>query len=342
MNGRGDTSPPRLLRIDIEGGIAFEMDSGEDSLLRGALRAGVTFPYECSVGGCGSCRFELLEGEVETLWTEAPGLSERDRRRGKRLACQSHVLSDCRIRARLDAPGTEATRPRRVQAVLRDRRDVTGDLAEFSFHVGPDMSFRAGQYALLYLPGVAGARAYSMSHADDASGVWRFIVRRVPGGAGSGALFERLQQGESVLIDGPYGHAGLRDGERDVICVAGGSGLGPMLSVAHGVLRAPGARRVRFFLGLRSQDDLGAAHELEALRGPRLDVSVVLSQPRHGVALDGETGFVHEAVEAGLPGPPGAFDFYFAGPAPMVEAMQSLLVVRHRVPHAQVHFDRFV
>jgi toluene monooxygenase electron transfer component len=108
------------------------------------------------------------------------------------------------------------------------------------------------------------------------------------------------------------------------------------------VLAVPAARRVRFFLGLRSQDDLGAARELDALRGPRLDVSVVLSQPREAAAWEGATGFVHEAVETGLGGPPDGFDFYFAGPAPMVEAMQELLVVRHRVPHAQVHFDRFV
>jgi toluene monooxygenase electron transfer component len=342
MNARNESLPPRPHRVDIEGASAFESDSWEDSLLRGALRAGVAFPYECSVGGCGNCRFELLEGEVETLWAEAPGLSDRDRRRGKRLACQSRLLSDCRIRVRLEPPAAGVTPPQRVQAVLLGRRPITSDMAEFDFQVGPHVRFRAGQYALLYLPDAAGARAYSMSHDDDGSGVWRFIVRRVPGGAGSSALFDQLQPGDRVGIDGPYGHAWLRDGERDVVCVAGGSGLGPMLSVARGLLRAPGARRVRFFLGLRTQDDLGAAHELEALRGPRLDAAVVLSQPLEGPAWHGATGFVHEAVEAGLLGPPTGFDFYFAGPPPMVEAMQELLVVRHRVPHEQIHVDRYV
>lgn len=36
------------------------------------------------------------------------------------------------------------------------------------------------------------------------------------------------------------------------------------------------------------------------------------------------------------------FDFYFAGPPPMVEAVQDLLMVRQRVPFAQIRFDRFL
>ena len=36
------------------------------------------------------------------------------------------------------------------------------------------------------------------------------------------------------------------------------------------------------------------------------------------------------------------FDFYFAGPPPMVEAVQNLLMARQRVPFGQIHFDRFV
>lgn len=335
---------PHPYRIEIEGEppLAFEMGRGEDSLLRGALRAGVAFPYECSVGGCGSCRFELLDGDMQTLWPEAPGLSARDRQRGKRLACQSRPRTDCRIRTRLEAPDGAAPAPRRHDATLLARRDITADLAEFTFQVGPQARFLAGQYALLALPGVAGARAYSMSHDDDGRGVWRFIVRRVPGGAGSGALFVQLRPGARITIDGPFGHAWLRDGGRDVVCVAGGSGLGPMRSVAHGVLRRSGARRVRFFLGLRSQDDLGAAGELEPLRGPRLDATVVLSAPQPAPAWGGATGFVHTAVEAALASPLDRFDFYFAGPAPMVQALQELLVLRHRVPHAQVRFDRFL
>lgn len=338
-------------QVRIENGPAFEVGAGEDSLLRGALRAGFDFPYECSVGGCGACRFDLVEGDMATLWEQAPGLSERDRRRGKRLACQSLPLGDCTIRVRpagAEASGLPAAQ--RLRATLLTRRAVTPDLSEFTFRLPADPAFRAGQYALLYPPGVEGARAYSFSDAPGEPGLWRFMIRRVPGGRGSNALFDPMAPGDIIDVDGPYGHAWLRpadpDRPRDVVCIAGGSGLGPMLSVARGVLAEAGSRRVHFFLGLRTQAELGAAAEVESLGGgDRLQLTTVLSNPTEGVAWSGPTGFVHRQVEAALTmlGPSfDAYDHYFAGPPPMVEAVQELLMLRQRVPFGQIHFDRFV
>ncbi|MBP8267532.1 MAG: 2Fe-2S iron-sulfur cluster binding domain-containing protein, partial [Zoogloea sp.] len=68
--------------LNEKDGSTFEQHEG-DTLLRAALRAGIGLSYECNSGGCGGCKFELLQGEVETLWADAPGLSERDRRRGR-------------------------------------------------------------------------------------------------------------------------------------------------------------------------------------------------------------------------------------------------------------------
>ena len=339
-----DTSPPSSLRIQIDGGPAFEVAPREDALLRGALRAGVPFPYECSVGGCGACRFELLEGEMDTLWEGAPGLSERERKRGKRLACQSRPLSDCRIRIRLDAGAATPTpiQPRRTTAQLTGRRRIMSDMVELTLQVVDASVFHPGQYALLYPAGVTGARAYSMSNLSTGEGFWRFIVRRVPGGRGSQALCEGLPMGSYLGIDGPFGHAHWRAGDRDLVCVAGGSGLGPMLSVARGALVAGGTQRVLFFLGLRNEGELGAAEELESLGSPRVTRTVVLSNPTEPGPWRGPRGFVHTEVEHALPAPLDHYDFYFAGPPPMIEAMQELLMVRHRVPFEQIHFDRFV
>lgn len=341
MTDRGDPTP-RPWRIRIEGGPAFDVDPGEDSLLRGALRAGLPWPYECSVGGCGCCRFELLEGTMQTLWAEAPGLSARDRQRGRRLACQSRPTGDAHIRLRLDTPDEPALAPRRMTVELVQRRAITADMVEFAFRLPQPTAFRPGQYALLYLPGVNGARAYSLSHAPDGQDLWRFVIRLVPGGRGSRALFDRTMPGNPIELDGPFGHGYLRTTARDVVCIAGGSGLGPMLSVARGVLAEGGSRQLQVFLGLRHQDELGAAQELARLAGPRVHLTTVLSAPRADRPWTGPTGFVHAVAESSLPQPLDAFDFYFAGPPPMVDAVQEMLVIRHRVPHAQIHFDRFV
>lgn len=84
--------------LNEKDGSTFEQQEG-DTLLRAALRAGVGLSYECNSGGCGGCKFELLEGEVETLWADAPGLNERDRRRGRHLACQCRAKGPATIKA---------------------------------------------------------------------------------------------------------------------------------------------------------------------------------------------------------------------------------------------------
>lgn len=331
-------------RIQVEGGTAFDIARDEDTLLRGALRAGCGWAYECSVGGCGSCRFDLLEGEVQDLWLGAPGLSARERQRGKRLACQSRVCGDLRVRVRLGAaPPPTGPAPRRFEARLVQVRTLTADMAEFSFAAEGAADFRPGQYALACLPGVAGARAWSMSNLPNGHGLWQFIVKRMPGGLGSATLFDRVGLQQAITLDGPYGHAHLNtDSARDLVCIGGGSGLGPMLSVVRGALAVHDARRVRLYIGLRSQADVGALQALQGLDNPRLDVTTVLSAAEPDPPWAGATGLVHEVMERTLPAPMSDFDFYFAGPPPMVEAVQTLLMQRHRVHPQQLRFDRFV
>ena len=64
--------------IQLDGGECYECAPG-DTILRAALRAGLPFPYECNVGQCGSCRFQLIEGEVDNLWADR----SEERRVGK-------------------------------------------------------------------------------------------------------------------------------------------------------------------------------------------------------------------------------------------------------------------
>lgn len=330
-------------QIDIENGTSFFAEAKEDSLLRAALRVGVGFPHECSVGGCGACRFELLEGEIEELWPQAPGLSERDRRRGKKLACQSRLLSDCRIRVRCEESYVPVLPPQRRPFVLTHRQMLTQDMAELSFEAAEPVSFLPGQYALLYLPDVAGPRAYSMSNAADSSGQLQFIVRRTPAGAGSGYLVEQLAIGDTITIDGPYGHAYLREQvHRPIVCIAGGSGLAPMLSVARRAAMAMDTP-IDFFFGGRTVEDLCAETKLAGLPGygERLRLHNVVSGASDG-SWSGATGWVHEEAEKLIGDSAADREFYFAGPPPMIEAVQEWLMLRRQVPFEQIHFDRFV
>lgn len=308
-----------------------------DTVLRSALRAGVGMSYSCNTGSCGNCRFELLEGEVAHLRADPPAWTDKDRARNRWLGCQATPLSDCTVRFRPDPAAALPVRPALRDGTLLSVAPLSHDISEFAFRVTGDPSFRPGQYALLALPGVEGARVYSMSNLPGTD-AWSFIIRRVPGGAATTALFDRLAPGDTVLLDGPYGLAYLRDDSpRDLLLIAGGSGLSPMVSIARAALGHP-SRRIRAYFGGRGPRDLDAASVLATLAPDRLDLVTAVSDPQEGWA--GRQGFVHEVACADLGDRLHDHDIYFAGPAAMAQAIQAAMHQRG-VPRDRIFFDEF-
>ena len=337
-------SDPVTIRNQKDGS-AFQQQPG-DTILRAALRAGRGLSYECNSGGCGGCKFELIEGEVETLWPEAPGLSERDRKRGRHLACQCRALGDVTIAAGSAPEYVPEIPPKRQRARLVSVHDITHDIREFRFVASEDAHFLPGQYAMLDLPGLDSSRAYSVSNIANDVREWHFQIRRVQHGKGTHTLFDQLPPGTEIGLDGPYGVAYLRRGSpRDLVCVAGGSGLAPMVSIARGAAAAGmlAERKLHFFYGARTPRDVCGEDMLKSLPGfgSAIHYIPVVSLPHEGGDWRGRTGYVHDQLGAVLPKPLAEYEFYFAGPPPMTQALQELLMLGHKVPFGQIHFDRF-
>ena len=315
-----------------------------DNLLRAGLRAGVGLPYECNAGGCGSCKFELVSGEVDELWPDAPGLGAKDRQRGRKLACQCVPRSDCELRIRAAAEYVPAIVPRRFDVEFVARRPVTVDIDELRFRGDAPARFLPGQYALLELPGVGHSRAYSMSNAANDDGHWCFMVRRVSGGRVSNALFDVLRPGDVARLDAPLGLAHWRDGvPRDTVCIAGGSGLAPMIAVANAASARTDCRQATWlFYGGRGPADMPdlpawlATPERVLLRS-----AVSVGELADAAQWTGERGYVHELVGRCLGDGLTAHEYYLAGPPPMIETTVRMLMLEHRVPAAQIHYDRF-
>lgn len=69
-----------------------------DTLLAALLRAGLPFPFSCQTGNCGTCKCELLAGEVEVLAHSEHTLSAAERARGIVLACRTVLRGDAAVR----------------------------------------------------------------------------------------------------------------------------------------------------------------------------------------------------------------------------------------------------
>jgi toluene monooxygenase electron transfer component len=333
-----------MTKIDIPAAnLAFDCDDN-DTILRAALRAGLGFPYECNVGTCGNCKFELMEGEVSHLRTDAPGWSERDKQRNRYLGCQAKAHGACKIKVSLRDHYKSHHRPQKVKGTLVAIADITHDIREFRFRLSTPQLFLPGQYALIYAPHVEGGRAYSMSNITGTGEEWHFQIRRVPNGAATTVLFDQLAIGDSIDLDGPYGMAYLREeAPRDLLLLAGGSGLSPMISLSRGAIasKALAGRKVHFIYGGRTAKDIAGEDMLRELEGfgERLHYYPVVSAQTDGT-WTGETGFVHEVAAKLFSASLANYEIYFAGPPLMADAITKL-VVEHKVPMTQVHFDQF-
>ncbi|BAO43853.1 2Fe-2S iron-sulfur cluster-binding protein [Thiolapillus brandeum] len=335
-------------KITVDGSDNEFSCDDRDTLLRAALRQGVTIPYECNSGGCGSCKFELVSGEVEDLWPDAPALTPRDKRKGKKLACQCRPVSDAVIKVRLEDHAAPEIRPNRFKVRYLGRRDLTADMAEFRFQSDAPARFLPGQFAMLSLPGIQGDRAYSMSNIPNEAGYWQFIIKRMPEGNASTWLFSELKEGDVLELDAPYGQAYLRpEIERDVVCIAGGSGLSPVMSIVRAATGDSrfADRKIYLFYGGRTPGDICTPEllsEIEPLDAQLIcETAISDADAATRESWEGPCCFVHELVEQTLGDRMPEFEYYFCGPAPMTEAVQRMLMIEHKVPFEQIHFDRF-
>lgn len=190
----------------------------------------------------------------------------------------------------MSTAGTDPFRPQpyRVAEVRRELGD-TVTLEVLAMH-GARPDFSAGQFNMLYLPGI-GEAAISVSSAPFESAGFRHTIREA--GAISAAL-TRLQPGAQLGLRGPFG-IGWPLGQAagaDILLVAGGLGMAPLRPVIASIL-ADRARfgRVVILSGSRNPDDILYRHELESWR-QRLDLDIAVTVDRADMGWRGNVGVV--------------------------------------------------
>lgn len=332
--------------------IGVEIDCDDDeTVLDAAFRQGWNLVHGCREGQCTACKSFLLEGEVSLERFSRHALSESEEDQGYTLLCRALPDSDLVVELlHFDADNLRLAHPigdgrARVQAI----EPLTDDIVRLTLAViePAGFSFTPGQYVDLWLPGSDDGddrRSYSMANVPSGDDALVFVVRRYAGGRFSGLLDPgadgRLEVGDELGFTGPYGTMHLRAGDGPVLLVAGGSGIGPVLSLLHELADASSPRTVRFFYGARTAADLPLLDEIGALGERLTDFAFVpvLSDED----WDGATGFVHEAAVAAVAGGDLVAPFVAAcGPPPMIDALVEVLTGRHGVPQGDITFDRF-
>jgi toluene monooxygenase electron transfer component len=330
----------------------FSCDPGE-KILHAGLRRGVELPYECGTGTCGTCKARLVSGRTESEWPEAPGRRYL-KTEAEILMCQSVAHEDCALEVGVPLKAASTPAPQALDGVVRGCRGLTHDVLAFDLDLDRPLDFAAGQFALLTVPGIAGARAYSMVNFDRRAERLSFVVKKKPGGAVSDWLFGEGIDGTRLGVFAPLGHATFQsDLRKHVLCVAGGSGIAGMMSILS--LACQDAHFASWdghvFFGVRTAADGFFLDELEAFRARypgRLAVTVALSDEDVPASLIAAypgfafaRGFVHSVAGESMKGRFADIRAYVAGPPPMVDASLRLLLREARLPPADIRYDKF-
>jgi CDP-4-dehydro-6-deoxyglucose reductase, E3 len=209
-----------------------------------------------------------------------------------------------------------------IRSLTHDVREITLSMIEPS-----GIAFMPGQFVSFEVPrcnsSLPATRPYSIASSPNQREAIQLVLNRVSGGPGSEYLFG-LQQSDCTSFKGPAGTFVLRDSPRDLLFVATGTGIAPILSMLRVLAEASSSRTIDLFWGLRSERDLYYQDELNGLRErlPRFTFVTTLSQPSN--VWRGTTGYVTPLVDAHVTGVAN-LEVFLCGNGSMIRDVRDVL-----------------
>lgn len=289
----------------------------DENILSAALRQGINFPHSCRVGGCATCKCQLVDGKVKELTETGYILSDKELDEGYILACQSIPKTDVEIRV---------TAKETISGMVKNQKKLTNDICEITIQLERPLSFIAGQYVLLSIEGLHAERNYSIANAPNQKGIVQFIIRKVPDGKLSNYIFNQNLIGKSVKLEGPFGNFYLRESKNPILMVAGGSGLAPILSILKQGILSGTKRPLTLLFGAKTKKDLYKLKDLQKIgkdwKGKFTLIPILSDEPKKS-SWKGERGYVTTFIRKYIS---KSTEAYLCGPPQMVDAVNKELI----------------
>jgi len=213
------------------------------------------------------------------------------------------------------------------------------DLAVLTIRPDQPLRYLPGQYLAVQVgrwPRVW--RNFSIANAPRANDLMDLHVRAVPGGLVSAALVRHVQPGDTLLLGPARGEMTMPAGcDRDLLCIAGGTGLAPIKALIEGAISAAGQSRqqkISLYVGARNAGDLYDMRDLGLLEvcHPSLQVVPVVDSGSGGRGLSGPL-----PAAVSRHGPCDGREVFISGPGAMVKAAVRML--ERRVSSEHIHHD---
>jgi ferredoxin-NADP reductase len=183
--------------------------------------------------------------------------------------------------------------------------------------------FQAGQYISLFLEieGIRTSRPYSISSPPHLREFYDITVRRVASGLVSNFLLDELVIGNDLISSGPAGYFYFNPliHQKTMICLAGGSGITPFMSMIREIVECGLDRTVMLFYGNKTTDDIIFHEELGRIsaRCAGINYIPVIEDPSEDYA--GACGFMTAELIEEILGDVTGKSFFICGPQGMYD-----------------------
>lgn len=235
---------------------AYPLLAGE-TVLDGLLRQGAAVPHACRAGACRTCLMQCTDGVVPA---EAQvDLKDTLRLSDHFLACRCVPTTDLAVRLPRQQLMQFTTQVLAVEP-------LSSRISRLRLRVPLGFRYRAGQY--VNLVGPAGqVRSYSLASVPHWHDHLELHVRRLPGGVVSNWLCDGLRGGDSVRVSEPLGDCFYVPGHptQPMLFIGTGSGLAPLLGIAHDALRHGHHGPMHLFHGSATVDGLYLIDQLRTM-----------------------------------------------------------------------------
>lgn len=332
------------VKISINDGEKEINARGGKPLLTTLKEGKVFIPSACGGrGSCGLCKCKVKSGAGEVLPTELPWLSDEERKTQVRLSCQLKVKADMEVEI-----DPELLYVREFSTKVVGWKKLTHDIVELQLKLeDPDsMDYRAGHFVQIETPEYELTdepvyRAYSMSSVPSMQNIIEMEVRLVPDGICTTYVHNHLKVGDSMTVNGPYGDFHLSDNDKEMICIAGGSGMAPLKSILYDMREKEIKRKATYFFGAKSKRDLFLLDEMQQLEKDLHEFKFIaaLSEPQPEDDWDGETGLITEVVDRHT-GDLSNAEAYLCGSPFMIDAC-IIVLKNHGMPEENIFYDKF-
>jgi 3-ketosteroid 9alpha-monooxygenase subunit B len=221
-------------------------------------------------------------------------------------------------------------RPVTVVEVIQETPDAC------SLVIAETFDYRPGQFLTVRVPhetlGTV-ARCYSLSSAPQTDARLKVTVKRVPGGYASNWICDNVRDGSTVEVLPPAGSFTASSLDGDLLFLAGGSGITPVISLVKAAL-ATGSGHVALIYANRDAGSVIFAEELDALvraHPQRLRVEHWLDAARGKPTIESLTALVGDCAGR---------EAFVCGPEPYMALVEKVLAGLG-VPTEKIHIERF-